>query len=924
MREITSEERLRAEINDLRKRQQVARSKNWQAEVDDLQNQIDNIEIGVGNLALDSLVDVDVESPSNDQVLRFNSGSGDWEPDSGLSSLELDVSGLEGTVTSHGNRLSAAEDDIDNLEGDTEALDLRVTAAEGDILTLDGRVDSNDSDISTLQGEMDAAEGRLTVNEGEIDAAQLDILSLDGRLGTAEGDIDDLELFQGTIEGQNLDSRLTVAEGEIGSAQSDILALDGRVDVAEGDIAANEEAIDAIEGRLAPVLLTSRYGVVEELSPSGGGVFGFELPVDMEPGDVVTLTTGGRVQVADGGSARIVLVDSLLSVTTGGSDAYLWVDCSDPESPALVSDPAMPEDPSTEILVGKESGGEWVTARQVSPHSMLLDAASSVGVLDSDTAAVNAGVVVKHDGQILESDGSSWESADVEWENVVNVEVENADIVNVSADKLTAGTVGAHSIIMSDGGTLRSQGYSEGSSGWQVEGGGDAEFNSVVIRGTVHAGSGSDVDWSYISNVAVDNADITDLSADKITSGTVDAATITLDASGVIESDDYVAGTSGFHLDGDGSAEFNDVTVRGAIEAGAGSDVDWSYIKNVSIENADIDNVSADKITAGTIGAEAIEVASGGSIASSDYVAGTSGWKIDGAGDAELNDVTVRGDLISGSGDERASIVDGVVTVGEPVAGNAVRMDPNDNNLSRLQMYVNGYLNGQITATSTGLYLVFAAEDNSGDSSLELGMNYIRSIGDFEIHGKLAVGHPFTGIDDVEAAINAAEADISTLQGDVSDVEAAIDSLRRLEAPPYNRRERASTNQSIPNSSTTTVSFNSTAYQQNVSGFFSVTASTITIQRDGLYHVEAGIAWEGGTSAGIRIIRLMRNSGTIRYFAQPGVPGQTVAPSQVSYDGPLSAGDEIEVMAFQNTGSSHAVLASEHTFRSIRWVGDLA
>ena len=51
--------------------------------------------------------------------------------------------------------------------------------------------------------------------------------------------------------------------------------------------------------------------------------------------------------------------------------------------------------------------------------------------------------------------------------------------------------------------------------------------------------------------------------------GTITGKVITVSgAAGVIQSDDYVAGTSGWAIFGDGSAEFNNVVVRGDIESG--------------------------------------------------------------------------------------------------------------------------------------------------------------------------------------------------------------------------------------------------------------------------------------------------------------------------------------------------------------------
>lgn len=98
---------------------------------------------------------------------------------------------------------------------------------------------------------------------------------------------------------------------------------------------------------------------------------------------------------------------------------------------------------------------------------------------------------------------------------------------------------------------LQSADYIAGTSGWRISRlDGDAEFNDVIVRGTLIAGAGSDV------------------SAGFVTSGTTPAAIV---VSGSIESDNYSPGSAGWRIEGDGDAEFNDVTVRGTIHAQAGT-----------------------------------------------------------------------------------------------------------------------------------------------------------------------------------------------------------------------------------------------------------------------------------------------------------------------------------------------------------------
>jgi hypothetical protein len=107
-------------------------------------------------------------------------------------------------------------------------------------------------------------------------------------------------------------------------------------------------------------------------------------------------------------------------------------------------------------------------------------------------------------------------------------------------------------------------------------------------------------EYSEISGeLIVSEAQITSLSASKITSGTITAQTITMATGGVIVSDDFVTGPggAGYQLSA-GLAEFNNVTVRGSIFSGAGSDIDYTHVSNVAIATGDIVDLA---VTAGKI-----------------------------------------------------------------------------------------------------------------------------------------------------------------------------------------------------------------------------------------------------------------------------------------------------------------------------------
>lgn len=102
-------------------------------------------------------------------------------------------------------------------------------------------------------------------------------------------------------------------------------------------------------------------------------------------------------------------------------------------------------------------------------------------------------------------------------------QLSNDHIANLSAGKLTAGTIGVSEHI-------ESTGYDPGVYGWMIEGDGDAEFNNVVVRGTIYA-----------------------------TAGLIGGAVIDSDG---VESDNYVAGASGWRLDnGTGTIYAQDIVL---------------------------------------------------------------------------------------------------------------------------------------------------------------------------------------------------------------------------------------------------------------------------------------------------------------------------------------------------------------------------
>ena len=224
------------------------------------------------------------------------------------------------------------------------------------------------------------------------------------------------------------------------------------------------------------------------------------------------------------------------------------------------------------------------------------------------------------------------------------VRAENIKVTNLSAINADLGAVTAGSIVVGDStnklwlndaadGGLSIGGTDKTTAPFRVTAAGALTATSATITGALTTDTGSSLDGTYLVDLSVGTAKIADLAvtnakiadatiqsakivslvADKITGGTITAQTIKLatDATptkAIIQSANYSAGSAGWQIDSDGNAEFNNVTVRGELHAGANSVLDGGYLVDGTVTYqklsvAYLSAISADlgTVTAGTI-----------------------------------------------------------------------------------------------------------------------------------------------------------------------------------------------------------------------------------------------------------------------------------------------------------------------------------
>jgi hypothetical protein len=146
-----------------------------------------------------------------------------------------------------------------------------------------------------------------------------------------------------------------------------------------------------------------------------------------------------------------------------------------------------------------------------------------------------------------------------------------------------------------------------------------------------------------IANLTVDNAKIISITAAKLTAGAIAVGQY-------IESTGYVAGSSGWRINGNGTAEFSGVIVRGTIFASAGA-IGGSVIASdhmrSSTYTANSQGWRFNSNGTGQIGGFVVAL---DHIRSTNFSAGSAGWRLTRTGDFEANSGTFRGALAAATG----------------------------------------------------------------------------------------------------------------------------------------------------------------------------------------------------------------------------------------------------------------------------------
>ena len=531
---------------------------------------------------------------------------------SAISGLDTRVTGVQSSITSQASDITALTLAMTATETATTAnatavagLDTRVTSAEGSITSIA-------SDVSTLETEMAATETATTANANATTALTTRVASAEASITSNASDITTLtsglassntNISSNTTAVTALATRVTSAEGSITSIASDVSTLNAEMTATETATTANATAAAGLNTRLTTAEgdITSNANSITSLT---SGLTTANTNITSNASALTSLTT--RVTSAEGSITSTASSLTQLTTTVGGHTTSIATNVS--------SINGIEGKFTVKIdTAGHVSGyGLISTANNGTPTSEFGVRADTFWVSPPSNSSASAPTSGLYKGYV-------W------YDSANNV----TKYYTGSAFSTTPQTVPF--VIKSTAGTV----------------------NGVTVPAGVY------MDTAMIGDATISNAQIGSLTADKITTSLL--STVDFYGNKIAGSTIYLGGTVNYTTSGGINTGISSVTSPSVIldSNGATFNVDsfrvnntngsafetpfkvannHVYIKGANIEDASITNAKIED-------ASVTNAKIGDVIQSDNYSAGSAGWKINKAGEMEMNNATFRGTL---------------------------------------------------------------------------------------------------------------------------------------------------------------------------------------------------------------------------------------------------------------------------------------
>jgi len=236
--------------------------------------------------------------------------------------------------------------------------------------------------------------------------------------------------------------------------------------------------------------------------------------------------------------------------------------------------------------------GESVDKFTMGALVKITDAALSIAI-DARVLSIKKSDIEGKPGDVSLEIGNKSEEFD--WQTYV----QSNDLSNVTINDITGGAFGALASAPTTAGLYVSTdylGYSDGTD-WKTY---------MDIDGKLYcSGSGNYLTWDPAGtgslSIKGDGTWEGSVSITQLTAGTLSVA-MNINTGGSIKSNNFATGSAGWQIKADGTAEFQNATIRGSLNA---SDISGGTLNFSSIS---VSNMSASDITTGTLNASTVTV----------------------------------------------------------------------------------------------------------------------------------------------------------------------------------------------------------------------------------------------------------------------------------------------------------------------------
>ena len=335
------------------------------------------------------------------------------------------------------------------------------------------------------------------------------------------------------------------------------------------------------------------------------------------------------------------------------------------------------------------------------------------------------------------------------------------------SDVITAGRIMGGAKVLGNG-SLSSEDFVAGSSGWIIYGNGAVEFNSGTFRGAVEAASVHIPDATTANGVHINgtgqlwlgattfagapakidatgqatftNINISGASSDVdggVLSGTIDAASVNvININGANIQTGTITGTQidSATITGTNIAALTITGTNIAALTITADEIDDLTITTGKIGNLQITEgkIAGDAVTAAKLAAIELEV--GKHIQSTSFTSGSSGWEIDASGSAEFNDIWIRNTARIGTSTSAYFEVDST-------NGNIQLFNTSTNNRGYIDVASSTYGDGLLLSYGSGTTTKYGGA-STGRAQIILGSNklYLSGGGNDIVLGGLVAG----------------------------------------------------------------------------------------------------------------------------------------------------------------------------------------